>query len=80
MVERDAMVGGLVMNEDPYLPDEKCRACGKRGVAVTGDLCGLCKMRLTDDALRILALRTIVFVFASVLCVALFSWWFWGRS
>ncbi len=73
MVERFSMAGGVVMHDDPYLPDEKCAACAKRGVAVTGDICGMCAMRLREDGLNLRALRWTVVTF--LLCGFALSVW-----
>lgn len=65
------------MNEDPYLGDRRCAACGIRGVAVDGDICGMCRLMIRNDPYGPAARRTLYWIagvcgaIAGVLMVAL---------
>lgn len=69
------------MNEDPYLGDRKCAACGIRGVAVDGDICGLCRLMIRNDPYGPAARRTLYIIAgvtgAVVAVCMVVLWWFW---
>lgn len=50
------------MHEDPYLGDRKCAACGIRGVAVDGDICGMCNLMIKNDPFGPAARRTVYII------------------
>lgn len=69
------------MNEDPYLGDRKCAACGVRGVAVEGDICGMCRLMIKNDPYGT-ASRRALYMIAGIAGVVsgitiVLLWWVW---